>query len=492
MELEAYRKEAQEFLTRYVQERNDFHAGLKETLELEAIFGAHKRLFSQPSIGELFAVHEKAVREEKRRTQYLLGFAVETALSRHVSQEDQQISRVLASTPVRVGAETMSFHEATVSLANEPDRGRRDAIHAARAAVQGATDAARVARLKKMHEMARELSGMPYLECTQFVMGANFHLLRGQIEAFLAASKERYQRELALFAARFLGGLRPEEARPSDMAYLFRGRLFDTLFPKDRLLSVLKRTLMGLGIDLKKQTNIRIDAEERRNKHSDAATFGIRIPSRIYLVLRLRGGLEDYLALLRKAGQALHLGHIAEDQAFEYKYLGDAAVAETYGALFQGLTMNPDWIEDQLEAADGGEFLQFNRFRKLYMLRRYAAEFLYEVELHEGSCYDAAELKDRYARSLSAALGFAASAEEFLSAVEEPFYGTAFLRAWIFEAELRQKLEERYGKRWYSRPAAGGYLRDLWSFGTKYTVEELAKQIRLQDLDLEPLKRDLT
>jgi hypothetical protein len=93
---------------------------------------------------------------------------------------------------------------------------------------------------------------------------------------------------------------------------------------------------------------------------------------------------------------------------------------------------------------------------------------------------------------LGGALGIQGVGDDFLSMVDQPFYGTVFLRAWIFEAELRQNLEERHGRRWYSRPSAGGYLKDLWSFGYRYTVEELAKHIRLMELDLEPIKRDLT
>lgn len=483
MQLETYRTEAQDFLEGYVQARNDAHAGLSEAANLEEVFARHEGLFSAEAIAELLAVHEGAAGEAKKRTRFLVDFAVSHALDRAVHDQDVAIAGQLA---------TSDYHALAVRLTNEEDAGERRAVRDQMAAAQAATDEARIERLRRLHEVARELTGMPYLECRQFLQGSNFHLLRRQVEAFLAASADRYRRDLELFAARMLGGMRAEEVSAADVRFLLRGKEYDQLFPEGQLLSVLKRTLFGIGIDLKKQTNIRIDADERKGKHSDAACFGIRVPERIYLVLRPHGGLKDCLALLRKAGRALHLGHIRPDAAFEYKYLGDDAVGETYGTLFQYLTLNPEWLQDLLGLAEAGELIQYVRFRKLFWLRCYAARFLFEMELHCDAGYDAAQLKARYAEQMSQTLGFEVGGEDFLADTEDPFWGTSALRAWIFEAELRQTLEERYGRRWYSRPAAGSFLKDLWSFGTKYTVEELAKHIRLMELDLEPIKRDLT
>ncbi len=492
MELEHYRTQAQDFLTAYVAERNDFHAGLKDEFKLESIFLTYEALFRKESISKLFSAYEGALPGKKRRDQYLLGFAVGHALNRHVHKQDQEISALLKSSTETVGDEEVAYYDAAVQLAKENDRARRKELLEARGRIQEKTQALRLDRIQAIHAKAQELSGMPYLECLQFTQGANFLVLRSQLEAFLAASRQKYMADLELFAARHLGGIRREEMGPEDASYLLRGKDWDEEFPADRLLSVLKRTLMGLGIDLKKQANIRIDAEERRGKNAEAACFGIRVPGKIYLVLRPHGGLRDYANLLQKTGHALHLGHTAEDQPFEYRYLGDGAVSQTYGALFQGLLHNAEWLKDQLQIEDSRELVAFLRFRKLYWLRRYAARFLYEMELHQTGVENPEALQERFLTLHLETLGFPGDPKEFLADVEDPFYGTSFLRAWIFEAELRQTIEERFGTRWYTRPAAGGFLKDLWSYGTRYRVEELAKHIRLMDLDLEPIKRDLT
>lgn len=492
MDLEAYRGRAQDFLAAFVAERNDFHAGLKDRLELEEIFQGFADLFEPEAVGALFSQFESASPKDRLPRRHLLAFAVRNALSLSVAKEDQEISAQLKESRRQVDGESFDLHGIEIELSKESRRPRREELWKAKVEIQAETDAVRVRRLEILHETARELSGLPYLECMQLVMGVHFPVLRSQLEAFLSASKDKYMRGLELFLAKNLEGLQLERASIADFPFLLRGQAYDQVFPGDRLLSVLKRTLMGLGIDLKKQTNIRIDAEERAGKNSDAACFGIQVPQKIYLVLRPHGGLRDYLALFRKTGHALHLGHTSPELPFEYRSLGDAAVGETYGALFQYLTLNPEWLEDLLGISESRDVVEYQRFRKLLFLRLYAARFLFEMELHESGGYEVDELKASYRQWTEKALGVPTFGSGFLADLENPFYGTAFLRAWIFEAELRQNIEERFGRRWYSRPAAGNFLKDLWGFGTRYNVEQLAKQIRWMDLDLEPLKRDLT
>jgi hypothetical protein len=52
-------------------------------------------------------------------------------------------------------------------------------------------------------------------------------------------------------------------------------------------------------------------------------------------------------------------------------------------------------------------------------------------------------------------------------------------------------LATRFGVRWYSRPKAGDFLKELWSHGQRYSVEEMAARIRMVELDLGPITREL-
>jgi hypothetical protein len=75
--------------------------------------------------------------------------------------------------------------------------------------------------------------------------------------------------------------------------------------------------------------------------------------------------------------------------------------------------------------------------------------------------------------------------------VDDGFYVSSYLRAWIFEAQLRSLLKEKYGGRWFSDPEAGKFLRELWSHGQKYDVEELAQMVGYHGLDINPLIKEI-
>jgi hypothetical protein len=305
------------------------------------------------------------------------------------------------------------------------------------------------------------------------------------------ASESYYSSHLERYATRLLGG-GIGKLNPWDVSYLFRGHLYDHLFPEDRMLSLLKRTLMGLGFDLKKLRNVVIDSTARPSKSSLAHCFPVRVPDEVYLVLRPQGGVYDFLTLFHEAAHALQFALTSEKENFEYRFIGDPAVSKTYGFLFEYLTLNEDWVQDFLRArAPDTDFLEYTQFRKLYLLRRYAARFLFELTLHSRTNIADPDLPDVYSTTLEKALHLPFAPATYLADVEDAFFGVRFLRAWIFEAELRQILLTRFGARWYSRPAAGDFLRDMWSNGLRYDCDELAARIRSWGLNLDPITREV-
>lgn len=66
-----------------------------------------------------------------------------------------------------------------------------------------------------------------------------------------------------------------------------------------------------------------------------------------------------------------------------------------------------------------------------------------------------------------------------------------YLRAWIFEVQLRRVLEGRFGQAWFDNRQAGKFLVDFWREGQRYTADELAQQLGYAGLDVEPLIEEL-
>jgi len=111
----------------------------------------------------------------------------------------------------------------------------------------------------------------------------------------------------------------------------------------------------------------------------------------------------------------------------------------------------------------------------LYMIRRYCAKLIYEVEFH--AAVDKTTMRPRYVELLEDALKVAPSDTDYLADIDDGFYASQYLRAWAFEAQLRSYLREKFGSTWFARRDAGSLLRELWSEGQKPSADEILEEV---------------
>jgi hypothetical protein len=166
----------------------------------------------------------------------------------------------------------------------------------------------------------------------------------------------------------------------------------------------------------------------------------------------------------------------------EEKRLGDNAVTEGWAMLLEHLTTDPVWLERRLDFPRPYEFAAEGAVQLLWLVRRYCAKLLYELEFH--SAEDLTALQPRYVELLSDATKVEPAASDYLNDIDEGFYATEYLRAWAFEAQLRAYLRERFGNAWFSRREAGSLLRELWAEGQKPTADELLYEVSGEKLEL--------
>jgi hypothetical protein len=247
-------------------------------------------------------------------------------------------------------------------------------------------------------------------------------------------------------------------------------------------------TLRGLGYELEDQHNIRLDLEPRPTKSPRAFCAPIQIPSDVRLVLQPIGGHQDYQILLHEAGHAEHYANVDPALPFGYRWLGDNAVTEGYAFLLHYLSTDRLWLRRQLDF-DSEEFRRFALFVKLQLLRRYATKLLYEQELQRTP--EPEPLAERYADLFTENLLVRYFPEEYLADLDDFFYAGQYLRAWIFESQLREYLRREYDEEWFLAPRAGRFLRDVWRDGQKYTVDELVRFMGYEDLDPAPLLAEI-
>jgi hypothetical protein len=495
MDLEEYRREYVDFNAALMREIYLFQSGQKLSLELAPIYDRYGDLFSLDSILGLkrrldeIPSHFETERKSIRR---LLCFAVECWLDCHVRELTEEIGRREAESPIEWKGRIITFQDSVIAIAEESDRELRRALYDKRAAIIEGSNDLRAERLAKLHEAARKLAiteDLDYKKLYGWLLGLDWEAIGREAWKFLDGTQSVYQANLDRSLGRNLG-IKVEQAERHDAIYLNRLPHYDEFFPAEALKPVYKETMSGLGIEIEAQNNIEIDDEPRPHKNPRAFCIPILIPEEIKLVIRPVGGHSDYFTFFHEVGHAQHYGWTSANLRPEFKYTDDYALTETYAFLFNHLPMEAEWLADLVRFRASRDFINWALFWELMMVRRYAAKFLYECQLHSG--LDLGQAASLYAELQVVATGFKAKEAEFLFDLDDAFYSAGYLRGWAFEVMLRDHLKTRFGRKWWQSRRAGNFLKEIWETGELYSADEMASQIGIGPISFDPLIEEFT
>jgi hypothetical protein len=445
----SYRQRLEDMTAEALEEYYRHSAGLKPTLEIAAIYDRYADL---STLEQVHALSATGAHRELRR------FASEAFVGNGVKQLSEQAANTESELELDWDGRKLPYRAVRPTMMNEPDSSRRKDLLARRCA---ATEEHMNPILREAAQRERELTvqvGAPSVLALYESFGYDPAGLHRHTQAFLDETEDVYRQRIdAALRARLGFGL--DDASPADMVRLFRAPEFDTGFHADRALPALRATLADMGVDMDAQPNVELDVEARPTK----------------------GGQDDYCALFHEAGHTEHFAHTSRDLPAEERVLGDNAVTEGFAFLLEHLVSDPAWLRSRLDFGPVESYLEFTALSKLYFLRRYSAKLAYELELHGGASLEG--LPARYAELLTSAVGVAYPASDYLEDVDGGFYCTCYLRAWAFEAQLRDHLRERFGRDWFRQRAAGSLVRELWSLGQAHTAEELLAEVTGQRLE---------
>jgi hypothetical protein len=477
-ELEAYRDEADRFIAALDEEYYLHFAGLKDEFELTPIYERFSDLTTLDACRRLAASAEA----RGRGAVELWRFGCEGYIGDLTRADAEEIAGLEASLTAEVDGEEIGFRLLRPSIANEPDRGRRERLDRARVQLTEEHLNPRHARIAEARRGATHELGAPTYRELYERFGFPLEALAEQCERFLADTEDMYVRALdGLFRRRV--GIPLDHACRWDVPRLFRANEWDAGFSANAMLPALEGTLAGLGIDLRAQENVHLDLESRRTKSPRAFCAPIEVPGRVMLVIQPIGGPDDWHALFHEAGHTEHYAHTSADLPVEARRLGDNAVTEGWAMLLELLVNEPAWLERRLEFGRPADFAAEASAGQLYFVRRYSAKLLYELELHgEG---DLESMRARYVERMQDALKIEFSEADYLADVDTGFYSSSYLRAWAFEALLRSFLREEFGTAWFTRREAGSLLRELWNEGQRPTADELLGEVAGSELDLD-------
>jgi hypothetical protein len=480
MNINQFQKRAEAFREEMVREYYQALAGLKEQLEIAPIYERYADLFAEDTVQALLR------QRQDKQGRYLAELATMGYLERRVKDLTEAITNFILKATLEWDGEEIPYQAVQPRISNEPLMERRHELYGRQRAVTAKSNDQRAERLQTMYSTTKDLGFTDYTTMCDQLEDLHLAWLTEQMKVFLDRTEEVYAEQLAHYLRTI--SVSEDEAEVSDTLYLFRAPHFDDLFPAEKMVPALRATLAGLGIDVDSQEGLELDTEPRPLKSPRAFCAPIRVPEEVKLVIKPIGGQNDYRALFHEAGHAQHAANTAAELPFAFKRLGDNSVTEGYAFLFDNLIRSRHWLQKVLKAPEWEDYVKFSRFHKLWYLRRYGAKLLYEQELHSG-------VKDpasRYTELLGRALKVNIAPEKYLEDVDDAYYAAQYLRAWIFEVQMRYYLEREYGLAWFTKPAAGRFLMDLWRQGQRDNVVELARQMGYQGLDLEPLTEELS
>lgn len=472
------------------------HSGLKPTVELQPIYDRYAGVIGEEAFRFAADRYRGAVpgSEEQRSARVILEWELEAQASRALAPLEEREVAWESSAVLRLpDGRELQYQAAPIETANARIRAERLAIDDARAELAGREHSPiRIEYLQREKEVieSMELAGS-YNESFELVTGISLGKLADQCAGFLRETDAMWDDTLRHYLRTRLG-LDPGESTRADALALFRASEFDDGFPAGAMEPAIRRQVSEMGIDPTAAQRIRFDLGEREGKRSRAFCAPVRVPEEVYLVLRPHGGQNDYGTLLHELGHALHFANADPRLPFEFRWLGDNSVTESYAMLFDHRMQDRGWLGRYTALGNTrvGDFLRMAGFEELHFLRRYSAKLLYEIEVYSGKVPWPA-LPELFVSRLTGATGFRYRPEDAFIDLDPRFYSVRYLRAWQLQSALAGHLTERFNEDWHRNPAAGPWMvGDLFSTGQRETADEIASRLGAE-LSFEPIIRKI-
>ena len=479
--------------------------GKKDTLESAVIYQKYAQGFTPSVIKELKKKIAGVEAEKKREQQYIYNYVFGTYLGQASAELSDRSETFQSKAHITVNGEQIPFKKSAFLLAQEKDQKKRKEIYAAGMHVRE--------QIKKDNEelyalnlkLIQEQGYTNFVELLSELHATEYDSLVAKMILFLNKTYESYQKDLGRYLKTI--GLKKGEVYSYDVSYLLRGNAFTELFPAEKMETLMIEFLKHLGINLKQQKNLKLHLERGDNKESRAFCMPIDAPSNVQLVLNPIGGLKDYTTFFHEMGHAQHFVNSSPKISYLLRHLGLHSSSEAYSFLFQYLFNNRTFLKHYITKDDSvlDTLLDFARFEKLYMLRRYALKLIYELKFYRN---DLRKLDAQFrAQDTKYANKYSNAAEmyaeilgrdgvryfpvNYLTDFDGGLYSAEYIKAWIFEGQFNRALSKRFGDHWFAKQEAGVFLKEMWSWGESKYIEEYLPYIGADKLSIEPLIEEL-
>jgi len=459
-----------------------FGAGLTQDFPLQQLHSHYPELGRKETFLQVREAVEDARTDsvERLRLGRLLEFLagqVEDTLAAPAAEASSELE---AQGQVLLNHERVGFVEALAQLPREHRRDRRSAISKALGNFLWEHRAVYARRVEAALRTAEALGYGSYLELREKVSGIDAKALAADCAAVLKQTEDAYRDLLGYVLKKVDPGLKPwpnGDAHRHDLQHAASAPWMAQHFRREDLLPAVSRWMSDVGLHPNAEGRILLDAEDRPTKNPRAFVVDLRVPDDIRLVVRPGSGLDDFYSLLHEYGHAQHLAGVLRTLPVEDRRLGDTSVTEAYASLFDHFLLDEAWHRRylRLPQATAREAARMAAFNNLFLLRRYCAKLPYELELYSQGPTEARA--QRYEEGQCQALAVGAHRGFYLFDVDPQLYAARYLRAWALEARLFKVLQSRFDQDFWRNPAAGHWLRELFTGGQREDASALAERL---------------
>jgi hypothetical protein len=462
-----------------------------DPIDVAATYTGHEKLFSAEAAADV-AKLGAAVKdpERKRALEYFRLYIASEIIGRATAPLSDKIANLEADATFKTpGGVEQPYRELNRLLANEVNYQLRGQLSDSALPVVRKLTPILEEKETVTRKILGELGFSGYSAFGAALRQADLTALAKLADEVLRSTEDLYRAAMEKETRAVLGIGLPGMRR-ADIPRFNRSASLDAFFPANKLVPTLVASLAGMGIDLEKQTNIRIDDAPLPKKNPRAVCFAIAVPGDIRLSVKPLGGVSDYEALFHESGHAEQWAH-TQSEIWEFQQLGGNATTEAYAFVLEDLLENPRWLEEKVGLTGDklDAFVRGAAVRKLYMLRRYAGKLLFEIRWHEVAA-GAQDPQALYRELLGRACGFPVSAndaERYLVDHDAFFYSADYFRAWFLAAQIEAHLVKQLGPSWWDKPEAGKALAELWRYGNQLNVDEVAKKLGEPGVQAAPL-----
>ncbi|MDT8437129.1 MAG: hypothetical protein RRA92_10300 [Gemmatimonadota bacterium] len=479
--VEEIRDRAERLRSALVEEMLEGFTGRKPWPEYAPLYAGQRVLAWEASAPVIERELASSSGERERRLRRLLAWAAEHQVRAATAPLDDEFSHWHATAAVDLDGRRVPVGQLRSMIQAEQDRAARDELTEVRAQAWEEVGPLQLDRLNRWRTAAAELGYGPYREAVQRLGGLNLAHLASEAERLLAATRGIFAVALDLHLDRWLG-LAKGEARAHDIDWLSRMDWLEAPCDEATILAAIRRDLAAIGLDLEEDGRVDLDVEPFPGPGMRATCAPVRVPDRVVLFVTPTTTPKACRSLLREVGEALHWSRTDPSLPFEYRAIGDVAVAEAVGFLFADLAVDRDWVRE-VRGLDGqrlDDYLEVAAFLDLFHLRRVAGRLLFDIEVcvseRPGS------LGPRWAERMEEATGLRYDPRLFLERIGQRLGTARELRARILAALLGRSLRERFGARWYRDPGAGAFLRSWMAGGLSRNADERAALLGVERL----------